>query len=131
MKEMHLTPDLWVVSAKAIFLPKIKVWEEEIHFWKQEAMQLKRLTILGAIRGKQEDKDMLHCLERQLMDFVEIQIPPLEQTMQPLERILEGKALGCQFRKVEARIEQLRKTYYGIKMQLLPFLTKFISPSIW
>lgn len=128
---MHLTPDLWVVSAKAIFLPKIKVWEEEIHFWKQEAMQLKRLTVLGAIHGKQTDKELLIAIETQLIDFLQVQIPPIEQAMQPLERILEGKALGCQFRSIEERIEQLRKTYYDIKMQLLPFITKFVSASIW
>jgi hypothetical protein len=131
MKEMHLTPDLWVVSAKAIFLPKIAIWNEEIHFWKVESTQLKRLIILGAIRSKQEDKNQLMLLEKQLTEFLQVQLPPLEQEIQPLERILEGKALGCKFRKVEARIEQLRKTYYDLKMQLLPFLAKFISVQIW
>lgn len=128
---MHLTPDLWVVSAKAIFLPKIEVWKEEIHFWKQEAMQLKHLTVLGALSGKQEEKDLLMLLEKQLVDFVQVQLPPLEKELLPLERILEGKALGCKFRKTETHIEQLRKTYYTIKLQILPFLSKFGSAHIW
>lgn len=131
MKEMHLTPNLWIVSAKSVFLPKIKIWEEEIQFWKEEATQLARLSVLGAVQGKQEDKALIMKIEAQLIDFVKVQIPPVERAIPPLRRVLEGKALGCQFRSIEEKIEHLRKTYYDLKMQLLPFLTKFVSTGIW
>lgn len=131
MREMHLTPDLWVVSARQIFLPKIAAWKEEIHCWKQEATQLQRIVIFGAIRNEKLNKELLASIEQQLTQFTSEQIPKIEQQLRELERVLERKALGSQFRKVEAQIEQMRKIYYELKMQLLPFLAKFISAPIW
>jgi len=131
MREMHLTPNLWVVSAKKIFLPKIAIWKEEIQYWKLEMAQLQRLTVFGAIRCTKREKELLLTIEQELTTFIQEQIPLLERAIHPLERILEGKALGCKFRQVEEQIERMRKTYYDLKMQLLPFLAKFISVQIW
>ncbi|MFN7117586.1 MAG: hypothetical protein ACK4TA_12360 [Saprospiraceae bacterium] len=131
MKEMHLTTDLWVVSAKAVFLPKINTWTEEIHFWKQEMPHLQRLVILSALQVQQPEKATLTAIETELQLFIAEKIPGLEQTLQPLRLILERKSLGCQYRKVEQQIEQMRKTYYELKLQILPFLAKFVSTSIW
>ncbi len=131
MKEVHLTPNLWVVSAKKVFLPKLRIWREEISYWKMEATQFKKLIGLGLAYGKEEDRRLLGVLEEQLNNFLSVEIPPVEQSLHPLERVLIGKGLGCQFRDVETRIEELRTTYYHLKIQLLPFLTKFVSTSIW
>ncbi|GEM_PF-2107468 len=131
MKEMHLTPNLWVVSAKKVFLPKLAVWKDEIQFWKQEMIHLQRLILFGNTRIKPQDKETLAAIDYQLTYFMQAQIPLLEQAIPPLERVLEGKALGCKFRQVEEQMEGLRKTYYSLKMQLLPFLAKFVSAQIW
>lgn len=128
---MHLTPNLWVVSAKKVFLPKLTVWKEEIQFWKAEIIHLQRLILFGNNRIKPQEKETLTAIDQQLTTFVQVQIPLLEQALPPLERVLKGKALGCRFRRVEEQIETLRKTYYSLKMQLLPFLAKFVSASIW
>lgn len=128
---MHLTPNLWVVSAKKVFLPKLAAWKDEIQFWKQEMTQLQRLILFGNTRIKPQEKETLAAIAKQLTCFVQEQIPLLEQAIPPLERVLEGKALGCKFRQVEEQIERLRKTYYDLKLQLLPFLAKFVSAQIW
>ncbi len=131
MKEMHLTPDLWIVSAKQIFLPKVKDWKNELSFWKQEAESLRRLITFGSLYCSQEEKKQLEMLEQELTAFGSEQIPLAESAIESLTPILEGKSLGCKFRKVEEKIEQLRTTYYALKMKLLPFFPKFVSARIW
>lgn len=128
---MHLTPNLWVVSAKTVFLPKLTAWKDEIQFWKAEIIHLQRLILFGNTRIKPQEKETLAAIAQQLTCFVQEQIQLLEQAIPPLERVLEGKALGCKFRRVEEQIEHLRTTYYSLKMQLLPFLAKFVSAQIW
>lgn len=131
MREMHLTPNLWIVSAKQIFLPKVKDWKNELIFWKQEVESLRRLITFGSLRCSVEERKELEMLEQELAAFGSEQIALAENAIESLIPILEGKSLGCRFRKVEERIEQLRITYQALKMKLLPFFPKFVSARIW
>ncbi|HMO38773.1 MAG TPA: hypothetical protein PKC76_07785 [Saprospiraceae bacterium] len=112
-------------------MPRLRHWRNEILYWKQEARQFSKLMRLGIAYGKGEDRDLLLSLEKELSNFLSEQIPPLEKEITPLEHARECEMMGGQVHEVETRIEELRASYCHLKMQLLPFLTKFVSTSIW
>lgn len=131
MKELHSTPQLWLNPGNGTFLSKINNWKNELEFWKQEAESLGRILMFGALHCSVTEKEYVQIIGQSLSDFCKEQIPSMESAMDALSQSLQAKAPGYKFRKLEEKMEQLRTTYYTLKMKLLPFFPKFMAIKIW
>jgi hypothetical protein len=122
------SPELSGITKSDSIIPKkIRIFNEEISFWENEARALQQMINLGKSELLKEKQLQLNRLSKKLTYLSHTVFPEYKNLLIETVQVGDDQVLI----KLEKHHDKLRRNYNQLKKQLFPFLPSMIKVRIW